>query len=266
MRGDCGSSDTTTSNGRLRLESDAKLLHGHHRGLRLGRDDVPRRGCRGLGTKGSFRLVIAVDDITEELKQTVLYINRHTVAEVRLLALELRYADHEGVEILLPEVYGEESADEPRAPHQWDEPSFLRKLEEEHGKAEAQVAREVIEWAREQLRRLVGHRRKTDCFSRCSIMPAGSTSPSALWTYGKAEIKFGDLAGGRRSTTWGCAAISPSAERDRGVSIPEDAIDAFSEHRLADLAASPEALDSFKGTLDWFCEAVRGVKGDHADH
>ena len=72
--------------------------------------------------KGPFRLVIAVDEITDELKRTVLYINRHTVAEIRLLALELRYAEHEGVEILLPEVYGEESAIEvPRARSQWDE-------------------------------------------------------------------------------------------------------------------------------------------------
>jgi hypothetical protein len=51
-----------------------------------------------------------------------------------------------------------------------------------------------------------------------------------------------------------------------GVSIQEDEIEGFPNIRLAELAASTEALDSFKGTLDWFCETVRGVQADHADH
>ncbi len=77
--------------------------------------------------RGSFRLVIAVDQITDELKRTVSYINRHTTSELRLLALELRHASDSGVEILLPEVYGEESAAEPARPkRRWDEPSLIQ--------------------------------------------------------------------------------------------------------------------------------------------
>lgn len=209
-----------------------------------------------------------MDDITDELKQTVLYINRHTVAEVRLLALELRYADHEGVEILLPEVYGEESADEPRAPRQWDEPSFLRKLEEKHGKVEAQVAREVIEWARvQQLRFKWGTGAKDGSFIPVLDHADQEYFPFALWTYGKAEMKFGYLVarppfddeGLRREFLRRLNEIA-------GVSIPEDEIEGFPNIRLAELAASTEALDSFKGALDWFCDTVRGVQGDHADH
>src|SRR5450755_4768696 len=80
---------------------------------------------------GAFRLVIAVDQITEELKRTIVYVNRHTTAELRLLALELRHAADGGVEILLPEVYGEESAEEPTRPNRrWDEPSLVNGLRE----------------------------------------------------------------------------------------------------------------------------------------
>jgi hypothetical protein len=59
---------------------------------------------------GRLRLVIAVDAMTEELKRTVTYINGHSGGSFELLALELEYIKDADVEILVPTVYGEESA------------------------------------------------------------------------------------------------------------------------------------------------------------
>ena len=61
-------------------------------------------------TAGRFRLIIAVDRITEELKRSVEYINLHTSGGLELLALELGYVADEGVEILIPQLHGEESS------------------------------------------------------------------------------------------------------------------------------------------------------------
>lgn len=61
-------------------------------------------------TSGSFRLVIAVDMITDELKGIVEYVNTHTVREVDMLAFELGYVADADVEILLPRTHGQESA------------------------------------------------------------------------------------------------------------------------------------------------------------
>jgi hypothetical protein len=58
---------------------------------------------------GRFRLVVAVDKITEALKQTVVYLNDHLDGAV--LALELAYLRDGDVEMLVPAVYGEESAE-----------------------------------------------------------------------------------------------------------------------------------------------------------
>ena len=81
--------------------------------------------------RGALGLVIAVDQITDELKRTIVYINRHTTAELRLLALELRRAADGGIEIVMPEVYGEESATEPTRPkRRWDESSLMAGLRE----------------------------------------------------------------------------------------------------------------------------------------
>ena len=59
---------------------------------------------------GSFRLFIAVDVITDELKRIVEYLNTHTTSELEVLALELAYVTDDGLEILLPRTHGMETA------------------------------------------------------------------------------------------------------------------------------------------------------------
>ena len=49
-----------------------------------------------------MRLIIATDEITDELKRIVSYLNSHTTTNVELLALEMRRAVDEAVEVLLP--------------------------------------------------------------------------------------------------------------------------------------------------------------------
>lgn len=57
---------------------------------------------------GNFRLVLAVDQLTDVLKQTVLYLNER--ASFSLLVAEMRRVRHNGVEMLAPSVFGDEAA------------------------------------------------------------------------------------------------------------------------------------------------------------
>jgi hypothetical protein len=59
---------------------------------------------------GAFRLVIAVDRITDELRGIVEYLNTRTDELVEVLALEVDLIAHDGVEVLVPRVHGTESA------------------------------------------------------------------------------------------------------------------------------------------------------------
>lgn len=59
---------------------------------------------------GRFRLIVAVDRITDELKGIVEYLNTHTASQLEALALELGYVADEGIEILLPRTHGQESS------------------------------------------------------------------------------------------------------------------------------------------------------------
>lgn len=57
---------------------------------------------------GRFRLLIAVDQLTDVLKQTVLYLNER--ASFSLVVVELRRIKHDGIDVVAPSLFGEEAA------------------------------------------------------------------------------------------------------------------------------------------------------------
>ena len=62
---------------------------------------------------GEFRLVVAVDAITAELRAIVEYLNTHLGDTVAMLAVELGYLRIHDVELLVPATYGAELAEGP---------------------------------------------------------------------------------------------------------------------------------------------------------
>lgn len=117
-------------------------------------DGVDEEAIRSTITEnlqaGRFRLIIAVDEITPELQRIVRYINQHTTGDVELLAIELRYIRHSDVEILVPEVYGEETAatkPSTRRRGVWSEEELFALLRENvgnHGYQQAQRLRDYL--------------------------------------------------------------------------------------------------------------------------
>jgi hypothetical protein len=95
---------------------------------------------------GAFRLIIAVDEITERLKRTVVFINSLTPPEVRFSAMELPGAGDEGVERPVPVFYGDDSAEIgplplPLKPDKWTLMAGLR------NKDAARAAKGLLDWA-----------------------------------------------------------------------------------------------------------------------
>jgi hypothetical protein len=99
---------------------------------------------------GNFRLIIAVDEITDELKGIVQYINQHTTADLKFLALELTYVADDGFEILVPQTYGEETIQSKGSnptKHRWDEPSVFEALAGCCTPAGVQAVRQLYDYA-----------------------------------------------------------------------------------------------------------------------
>lgn len=219
---------------------------------------------------GRIRLVFVADQIPRELRRVVEFLNEQMAAEV--IAIEVKqYVGPDGLRTLVPRAIGQTAAAETRRgsreKRQWDEASFLEEIEAKRGAEDARVARELIEWARVQLPRLTwGTGRLTGSFFPVRDHGGRNYWPFSLRTDGGVTIEFKGLntrppfddVGLRRE-------FVRRLNETAGVSIPEDAITRRPSFRLAVLAASPEAFDSFKGALDWFCETVRSHPEDHSE-
>ncbi|SDI90988.1 hypothetical protein SAMN05444157_0751 [Frankineae bacterium MT45] len=59
---------------------------------------------------GRFRLILAVDHITPELRRIVEFLNRRTADDLEIVAMEFEYIQDGDVQILIPQTYGAEAA------------------------------------------------------------------------------------------------------------------------------------------------------------
>lgn len=95
---------------------------------------------------GAFRLIITVDEITEKLKRTVVFLNSHTSPEVSLLALELPNVADEGMRSPVPKVYGENSAEIGALRPPWP-PDRVSLMEGIRSADAVRVAENLLDWA-----------------------------------------------------------------------------------------------------------------------
>lgn len=104
---------------------------------------------------GTFRLVFAVDEITEDLRRAVEYLNASTTERLEVVVLQLDYARVGDVEILQPRVFGEESArhkQSARVKRPWTESDFLSVLAAEVDVDQATAICALIDWARPRVK------------------------------------------------------------------------------------------------------------------
>jgi hypothetical protein len=101
--------------------------------------------------EGAFRLVFAVDEITEDLKRAVEYLNAHTVDTLEVLVLEFGYSRVDDLEILVPNTFGEETARRKhshRPARPWSESEFFGTLTEQASEEAVALVRRLYEWAK----------------------------------------------------------------------------------------------------------------------
>jgi hypothetical protein len=155
---------------------------------------------------------------------------------------------------------------QPREKRQWDEASFLAELDGRRGSTEVQVARELIAGARVALPRFTwGTGMLTGSLFPVLEHAGRDYWPISLRTDGRVTIEFRGLSGRPPFDDVGlCREFLRRLNQTTGLSIPEAGDPRRPQLRLAVLSASPEALDSFKAALDWFCETVRSHAEDHA--
>ena len=88
---------------------------------------------------GRFWFVILMDHLDDGLRELISFVNRSS--QFKVLGVELDFYTHDGFEIVIPKLYGGESANDPTSPtpggalrkRKWDESSFFAEAGERFG-------------------------------------------------------------------------------------------------------------------------------------
>jgi len=111
--------------------------------------DEFRRSVSSNLQSGTFRVVVAIDEITDELKRTISYLNGHTTNSLEIVALELGYMRDGDIEILVPVVYGEEAVATKREARtrKWTEEEFWQHASDVSSAKSLTTIKRLHQWA-----------------------------------------------------------------------------------------------------------------------
>lgn len=105
---------------------------------------------------GSFILVIVVDEINENLKRTIRYINECSKSAFSLHALEMQRFQADVVEILVPHLYGAslKPTTTETGRKKWTEEGFFKVLNENNEQKVVDVIKNIYDWSRDMAGRV----------------------------------------------------------------------------------------------------------------
>ncbi|MEM2777061.1 MAG: hypothetical protein QXU83_07345 [Candidatus Bathyarchaeia archaeon] len=142
---------------------------------------------------GSFILIIVVDEINEELRRIIRYLNECSKSAFSLHALELKRFQYEKIEILVPHLYGasiKPLAEQRKA--QWDEERFFKVLEEKNEPAIVKLVKEIYEWSLNTADRIwFGIGKEVGSITFHYLKDGKTISVFTIYTDGKLMINYG---------------------------------------------------------------------------
>lgn len=119
---------------------------------RFGQAEEVLEGIKETISSGEFRFVILVDEVSPNLKNLVLYVNRSSAFSIYLVELQRYRVEEQGLEVFVPKVFGEEVRKEVSGTakrQHWDEQSFFRELEQRTDPATVAAVRRIYEYSKE---------------------------------------------------------------------------------------------------------------------
>lgn len=156
-----------------------------------------RNGIKQSLESGSFILVVVVDEVNEDLKRTIRYINECSKSAFSLHALEMQRFQADAAEILVPHLYGASSR--PPIPgtqrKEWTEEEFFRVLNENIEPKVVEVVKNIYEWSVDIADRIwFGTGVETGSFTFHYLREGKTISVFTAYTNGKFSLNYAWLS------------------------------------------------------------------------
>jgi hypothetical protein len=211
---------------------------------------------------GKVRLVFVADEIPTELRRVVEFLNQQ-MDPAEVLAIEIKQYVGGNMRTLVPRVFGQTAEAQQkkfgvsRESRQWDEHTFFEDLKARRGSDEAQVAREILEWARANFPRFTwGTGKQHGSFIPVLDHKNMSYYPLAIYTYGRVEIQFQHMKARPFDDETKRLELLRRLNEIEGVHIPADRLTKRPSIPLATLH-SAAALRQFFQAFDWYVQEVK---------
>lgn len=212
---------------------------------------------------GKVRLLFVADIIPPELQRIVEFLNEQ-MNPAQVLAIEIKQFAGEDIQTLVPRVIGQTAETQltkrTRSKRKWNEETYLMEMEDRHGSEAAQLAKEILKWAKPRVTRIWWGEGK-ELGSYVPVLNHNETDHQlfAVYTSGGVETYF----------QWYAykAPFNNKKKREEllaklnsieGVDLPEDSINRRPSISLS-LLNTEEKQRQFFETYEWFLEEVKAT-------
>lgn len=209
-------------------------------------------------SNGSFTLIIVVDEINEELRRIIQYINECSKSTFSLHALEVRRFQAGGIEILVPQLHGlslkpPTSGGERR--RKWTEEEFFETLRKKVEPDVVTIIENLYDWAENTADRVwLGTGVETGSFTFHYLKGGRTISVFSVYTNGKLSLNYGWL-----SSQVGKEVLEEFHRRVTEIPtfrrIPAD-FSKWHTLRVADCFKNAEELQKFEQAVEWLGSMV----------
>ena len=216
-----------------------------------------RKGVKQSLHSGSFILIIVVDEINEDLRRTIRYVNECSESAFSLHALEMRKFQTDTSEILIPHLYGASSKPPPTNRKQWTEKEFFKVLGEKNADAKVvSVAEDLHRWAKKIADRVwFGTGIETGSITFHYLKDGKTISVFTIYTNGRLSLNYGWLSTQiDKETTEEFHKLIH--EIPSFVRIPAN-FSKWPSIRIADAFVDQDSVNRFKEAVIWLGDRIR---------
>lgn len=203
-------------------------------------------------TRGAFILIIAVDEMNDELSRTIKFLNGCGNPAFSFNALEMRRFQQADTEILVPDLHGStRPVSVPRGERKkWTEKLFFQTIRDELVPEIAEIVSDLYEWSKATADRILfGTGRETGSFTFRYFRHGKPASVFSIYTNGQLWLDYGMLL-----PKIGQEIISEFHALIHGIPSFGDIPPDFSKWHNIELADAflnqPNALEQFKAAVE----------------